>query len=205
MSLSPGYLVIGVWANTAQNGPAYIPAGTLVTDPTVLAAVASAGGQTLPQTNAFAAAAATIAQNARSKGANEIALNDIMQAAVAAIAAAVQFYGTGNAAANGSTIIQPAPIGQGATVLSGGLSVMFSGSAAAGESAVLQLRKNGTNISGATITYNNTQNPRTALVFPNTAGIVLVATDVLDVVDTYTAGGGPTLTGTTYTVMGAAA
>lgn len=193
------YLCNTVPAVNTASGPLLFAAGTLVTDSSIQAALRAAGGLLAPQSDAAVAAAAVIAQGARlNKGADGQFLTNVMMAAYAGSAAAgtASFTlrnGTQLLGATATVEMVPDPVPKAATILTATFSCPTA--AATGESAVLQFKKNGSSISGATLTYNSSSSPDTLINVPNLAGVALVAGDQLTYDITYTAGGTPALSG----------
>ena len=198
---TPQYLITHCTINTALTGAMLLKAGSLISDPTVQAAVASAGG-TLGSASdpLLITAAANVLKQRTVRGSDEFLLDSVMLGAMASSAAALKFQATiaGNQATNTTTgtslglAVRPG-------TLNGG-TIEFEGAAASGESQVIQVRKNGANITGATITYNNASSSKIVTI-PNLAGVTYAAGDEFDFTNTYTAGGGPTLTNTFATAL----
>lgn len=191
---TPGYLLNNVTISSS-NGPAVLQAGYLATDPTVQAGIAAMGGQLGNSVDAIIAAAATTVTKLRRRGDNEAACTAVMVAAQAASAAALKFANTNTSAtANADVGMEPAPIPKPGSIVAA--VAMLEVQPASGESVVLQVRKNGTNISGATVTLSSSTTAKTPVTIPSMVGVTYAQNDEFDVVETYTAGGSPALAGT---------
>jgi hypothetical protein len=184
---TPQYLITHCTINSALTGAMLLKAGTLISDPTIQAAVASAGG-TLGSASdpLLITAAANVVKQRTVRGSDEFLLDTVMLGAMAASAAALKFQATiaGNLASGTTSLglaIRPG-------TLNGG-TIEFEGTPSGAESQVIQVRKNGANITGATVTYN-TSSPSKILTIPNLAGVTYNAGDEFDFTNTYTIGGG---------------
>lgn len=178
--------------NTTTLKDSKILAGETVSDAATITALGGAGGILCSTSEPVVAAAVPTVLKLRLKGADENLLTQMMMAAweeaggglrLRAVAASI--------AASATLILNPQQVDRPGTILAA--TFMCKGTPAAGESVVLQARKNGTNITGATITYNSGSSPNTLIAIPNMVGVALVPGDIIDFVDTYTAGGGPAL------------
>lgn len=187
------YLITSCTINNSLAGALLLKAGSIISDPTVQAAVTSAGGTMGSTTDPLLiAAAATVVKQRTIRGSNEALLDAIMLGAMTASAAALKFQANLLASATAADTTLGVAIRSG--TLNGG-TVNFEGVAASGESGVIQVRKNLVNITGATVTYSNAS-PSKILSIPNLVGVTYNQDDEFDFTYTYTAGGGPTLTGT---------
>jgi hypothetical protein len=193
-----GYLLNTVTVNSQLVGSVKVKAGTLLTDATLLAAVAGAGGQVGSLADPFLVAASANVKKQRDRGQNEDVWNSIMLAASSASALALKFLSASLAADASTTSANIGPASRAGTFVSG--SATFDALAATGESLVIQIAKNGTNITGATVTYNHATVGQT-VVIPGLSGVAYAIGDEFTVVTTYTAGGSPTLTGKHFTVQ----
>lgn len=200
-----GYLLNTVTVNSPLVGSVKVKAGSLITDPALLTAIAGAGGQIGASTDAIIAAAAVVVTKQRFRGQNEDTWNSIMGSAASAsaiaqaqIAAYLKFQSALLAADANATLVVPPPAPRAGAFVSG--TATFDALAATGESLVMQLTKNGTNISGATVTFGHATVGET-VTFPSLAGVAYALGDEFAVVTTYTAGSVPTLTGKHFSVL----
>jgi len=189
---TPQYLITHCTINTALTGAILLKAGSLISDPTIQAAVGSAGGALGSASDPLLiAAAANVLKQRTVRASDEFLLDTIMLGAMTSSAAALKFQANLLASASAADTTLGVAIRPG--TLNGG-TVNFEGLAAAGESGVIQVRKNLVNITGATVTYNNAS-PSKILTIPNLVGVTYNQDDEFDFTYVYTAGGG-TLAGT---------
>lgn len=185
------YLINGVTISSPGGGTV-MKAGELVSDPGTISAIQAAGGILVPSNNAVIAAAAASLTKQYAKGMNQEDASRIMMAAYDHSGGGLLLrFIAASIAASATLQSQPAMFDRPATIEEA--KFMCFGTPAAGESVVLQARKNGTDITGATITYDSTGTPKTEITIPKLAGVSFVEGDALDVVVTYTAGGTPAL------------
>jgi hypothetical protein len=124
-----------------------------------------------------------------------LVVTEIMQSAYEQAQGGLKLYNTTALIGASATIpLSPFAVDRAGTVT--GATLIVNTAAAAGESAALQFRKNGSNIVGATFTYDSTKAAATLLTLANVLNVTVVPGDVLDYVITYVAGGGPALSGT---------
>lgn len=201
MTAAPAYLVNTV--NAVVDGSSMpLRAGKLLNTQAQVDLAVAAGGQVWPASDPIVAGAAAQVTKLQARGANEADVAAQMAAAIVQSLAAtagplaVNFSAVGGVGATGQFFLSPFPVGK-AGKLTSALTATFAAVAGAGESAVLQVKKNGSNVSGATYTYDATKSAlvKTPIVIPNTLGLAYAATDYLEVAVTYTAGGSPALTG----------
>jgi hypothetical protein len=102
MGAQPAYLLNTVTIDAAGTGPVVLKAGSLITDASVQATIASAGGQLMPLPDNILSVASAVAQKLRSKGESEQAVTGVMlAAAVQSLKAAGGGFGnTANIAQN---------------------------------------------------------------------------------------------------------
>lgn len=191
----PAYALITLYVNASAQGPTKVYAGSQISDSTVLAGYLAGGGQTAPTNDPIVSAAAATVAKLRAKGQNEDFLNSVMLAALAASAgASLNINFDLPLAASATVVVEPAPVEQ-KGAFQGAWTVSTPVQPATGESAALQVQKNGVNITGATVTLGHTTVANAVIPIPNTAGVTYVATDDFQIVVTYTAGGSPALGG----------
>ncbi len=193
----PAYLINPVIVETDQ-GPLSLKAGAKIADSTTLAAVQAVGCQVFPTDDPVLSAAVALVPNYVAKGRNEEELGRMVWSAAIASAGATQKFTLYPAIATTSAAypLQPAPAGHAGTLF--GATIAFLVQPASGESIVVQVQKNGSNISGATVTYSHSganSTPFVSITIPNIKGVTYIATDYFDVNVTYTAGSTPAMTG----------
>lgn len=184
----PAVLVNSVLVQTTS-GSMRMRSGRTITDAITQAAVIAAGGQLANPADPLVAAAVTIVTKLKGRGADDATIDAVMLAAVASQTQEEVYINFAlNIGATAVPVIEPAPMGKSGAFSSAGMTVTPPVVGGTGESAVLQLKKNGTNVTGATVTLNSTVPANTVVTIPNTAGLAYLATDVFEMGVTYTAG-----------------
>jgi hypothetical protein len=194
-----GYALVPATPVNTGSGPFNIQAGTLLTDSGLVTAYKAAGGTLGSAFDPNIVAAAALVQKMRARGADENVLARIMLGAAsgsadATVLTASQFALDGA----GPFILTPSPSQGGGVVQSATFEADTT--PAAGESAVLQLKLNGTNV-GTALTYDSTKAADTVYNFTIPAGTLSSPGDLWTLANTYTAGGGPALGGKKGTVV----
>jgi hypothetical protein len=185
----PAVLVNSVNVQTAS-GSMRMRSGRTITDPITQAAVLAGGGQLAPTTDPNIVAAAAIVLKLRGRGADEATCDLVMVAAAAIGTDDELLINTQISLTAAASTVLPAPVGKAGVFGSAGLSLIPPVTGGAGESAVYQLKKNGSNVAGATATLNATTLAGVAVPIPATAGLAYLATDTFTLANTYTAGAG---------------
>lgn len=199
MATIPGYLLNSCTINSTTSGPLLMKAGTLITDPTVQAAIVSAGGQLGSASDPILIAAALIVVKMRTvRGAEEKLLDSVMLGAAAESAGSFKLTSAVLAANLASTTTLIGEASRIGTII--GVTVTFDGPAASGENQAFQLVQNGSNVTGAVATYSSTSTSR-VLTIPVPAGTTYALGDDLSMANVYTAGGSPALGGKKMTIL----
>jgi hypothetical protein len=184
----PAVLINSVNVQTAS-GSMRMRSGRTITDAITQAAVIAAGGQLANPADPLIVAAVAIVLKLRGRGADEATCDLVMVAAASnQMQEEVAINFALNIGVTAVPVIEPAPMGKSGTFSSAGMTVTPPIVGGAGESAVLQLKKNGGNVAGATVTLNASAPANVAVLIPSTAGLAYLATDVFEMGVTYTAG-----------------
>lgn len=185
----PAYALVTItMADPTGAGPVVLRSGKLISDAATSAAYLAGGGQLGANTDPQIIAAAAIVVKMRNRGSDELLCDRVMIAAAASDVTEELTFNTPISLTAASSTVQPDPLGKSGTVSAAGLFLTPPVTGGVGESAVFQLKKNGTNVTGATVTLSATTLANVPVAIPSTAGLAYLATDVLTFANTYTAG-----------------